>query len=196
MEIQICFGDDPNNEEPIMPKTGADLEAMFEGKINNINVDIDDWCVLAVDHDATYRNTDKEGGGYIKFYPHCKTVSGSKKDQKVFRIFPDIDKNGNAIYTVHDGMGKGSDTITSDECKMFVAASMFVVDVKDKGEMTLFDMLNNDLKTDTDSEYTIPDKNGKPQKTIKVSTKNIKERAKGTKYEKFLNIKYDGKRKL
>ena len=197
MEIQICFGDNPENDEIQKPTTIEELGKLLEGKVNNIEIDGgDDWCVLAVDHNQTGRNTDKEGGGYIKFYPHCKTLSGDMSKQKVFRIYTDL-KDGKAIYTVHNGKGKGSGTITKDECEMFVAACAAIVDVKERGRETVFKMLDHDIKTKEDSEYTIPpNKKGKQQKILRVSTKDIEKRVAGTELEPFLNIEYDGKRKL
>lgn len=196
MEIQIYFGDDPENEYIQRPMTIDELGLILEGKANQISVDGKNWCVLAVDDGNTYRNTDKEGGGYIKFYPNCKTLSGDMSKQKVYRIYTDLDKDGKAVYTIHNGMGKGSGTITKDDCEMFVAAAATIVTVDGKDKM-LFDMFDDDLKNGTSSKFTIPsDKNGKKSKIIRASTKNIKERVKGTKLEPFLNIEYDGKRKL
>lgn len=195
--MEISFYIENEAEEIIYPRTAQELDAMLEGKVNNIEVDGKKWCVLAIDSNRTYRNTDKKGGGYIKFYPNCKSLSGDMTKQKVYRIYTDLDENGNAIYTVHNGLGKGTDNITKDECKMFVAAASTMVDVKDKGSMTLFDVFDYDLKHDTTSEYTVQSgKSGKSSKIIKVSTKNIEERVKGTNLEQFLDIHYDGKRKL
>lgn len=193
MELEVLVEFENDEDEIFLPKTAEDLDRLFESKINEINVDNKDWCVLAVDHNLTDRNTDK-GGGYIKFYPHCKSVGKDMKDQIVYRVY--VDDLEHPTFTVHNGMGKGTDYMPMKDREMLIAALSMDVYIDGERKMRAFDMFKKELKTGQNMKYTIYPKDSKAPKTPKISAKNIKEKVKGTDLENYLNIEYDGKRKL
>lgn len=65
--MEISFYIENEAEEIIYPRTAQELDAMLEGKVNNIEVDGKKWCVLAIDSNRTYRNTDKKEEDILSF---------------------------------------------------------------------------------------------------------------------------------
>lgn len=188
---------DNYNDIVIKPATIGEIDLLFETKIDNIQVGKTN-IILAVDKGNTSRGEDK-GAGYFKYYPNCTSIAKDMNNQKVYRISPD-----KAEYTAHDGVGITPDYRPMSERKMLIAALATEVSVNGQ-RMSIYDALCANIKSeikDTKIEVlpitndTQNKKKGKnSSKIIRVDTKHL-DTISDSRITKYLDIKYDGKRKL